>query len=64
MRNKIAGFVLWALGVKCGDYGGVAHDKPRWCYKRFGHIDSHAYEDGLPQPLWSVRRRAQGWPPL
>lgn len=60
VRMRLAGWVLWLLGIPCGDYGGLTATGYRWCLKPFGHSDSHAYDVAV-QPLSSVRRRAQGW---
>lgn len=62
IRERLTLLVLRALRVPCGDYGGqfAAGGATRWCLKRFGHRDSHAYDFG-EQPLRRARLRAQGW---
>lgn len=58
-RNRLLG----VLGVPCGAFGGNPGPNKviaRWCTKRFGHSDSHAYEHGA-QPLHYDRTLAQGY---
>jgi len=53
--------ILHLLRVPCGEFGGQLPDgRSRWCWKRFGHSDSCAYDIGI-QPLTALRRRAKGW---
>lgn len=61
-RERLVRLALRVLRVPCGDYGGqfTAGGPTRWCLKRFGHRDSHAY-DFAEQPLRRARLRAQGW---
>ena len=59
--DRLVPLVLRVLGVPCGDFGGQMSDgRARWCWKRFGHEDSHAWDFG-EQPLRCARLRAQGW---
>lgn len=53
--------LLRLLRVPCGGFGGQMPDgRTRWCWKRFGHSDSCAFDFGA-QPLADLRRRAKGW---
>jgi hypothetical protein len=61
IAERLVCLALRFLRVPCGDYGGQWPDRStRWCLKRFGHRDSHAY-DFTEQPLRGARLRAQGW---
>lgn len=62
VAERVAAVLLRLCRARCGEFGGqMERGVTRWCTKRFGHIDSCAFEPGQ-QPLSRERRRRRGWP--